>query len=110
MFLVPSVLFTDLILDGSFQTSTLYYLNIDRALSELNNINTQILETHILFLSGTKTHTLTSHLVPRPARFLAWQLNSPSMPSVTWMAVLMVVVLTMIVVMIKHVKRRWEIV
>ena len=53
---------------------------------------------------------MTSHLVPRPARFLAWQLNSPSMPSVTWMAVLMVVVLTMIVVMIKNVKRRWEIV
>ena len=74
----------------------------------MNNINTQISETHILmFLSETKTHTLTSHLVPRPARFLAWQLNSPSIPSVTWMAVLMmVVVLKMIVVMIKNVKEK----
>ena len=60
-----------------------------------------------MFLSETKTHTLTSHLVPRPARFLAWQLNSPSIPSVTWMAVLMmVVVLKMIVVMIKNVKEK----
>ena len=61
-----------------------------------------------MFLSETKTHTLTSHLVPRPARFLAWQLNSPSIPSVTWMAVLMVMVLvlTMIVVMIKNVKEK----
>ena len=50
---------------------------------------------------------MTSHLVPRPARFLAWQLNSPSIPSVTWMAVLMmVVVLKMIVVMIKNVKEK----
>ena len=73
----------------------------------MDNINTQISETHILlFLSETKTRTLTSHLVPRPARFLAWQLNSPSIPSVTWMAVLMVVVLTMIVVMIKDVKEK----
>ena len=59
-----------------------------------------------MFLSETKTHTLTSHLVPRPARFLAWQLNSPSIPSVTWMAVLMMVVLTMVVVMIKKVKEK----
>ena len=75
----------------------------------MDNINIQISETHILmFLSETKTHTLTSHLVPRPARFLAWQLNSPSMPSVTWMwmALLMVVVLTMLVVMIKKVKEK----
>ena len=74
----------------------------------MDNINTQISEIHILmFLSETKTHTLTSHLVPRPARFLAWQLNSPSIPSVTWMAVLMmVVVLKMIVVMIKNVKEK----
>ena len=57
-----------------------------------------------MFLPETKTHTLTSHLVPRPARFLAWQLNSPSIPSVTWMAVLMVVALTMVVVMIKKVE------
>ena len=49
---------------------------------------------------------MTSHLVPRPARFLAWQLNSPSMPSVTWMAVLMVVVLTMLVEMIKNVEEK----
>ena len=60
-----------------------------------------------MFFPETKTHTLTSHLVPRPARFLAWQLNSPSIPSVTWMAVLMmVVVLKMIVVMIKNVKEK----
>ena len=73
----------------------------------MDNINIQISETHILmFLSETKTHTLTSHLVPRPARFLAWQLNSPSMPSVTWMAVLMVVVLTVQMVMIKKVKEK----